>query len=822
MSLETPRIPPLALTLHRAVAYHSPLLVPATAGGPCPSAKCWRCETQRTPLGRRMRDTDESPFCRPPSRRDETFRRLLRGHLVCGLVVACLGSCSVLSVADEPSVRVGFDGFVKVGQWTPVEVNFGQISGTVCEVESLDPDGNRVAQPLVRRAADRQPGVWSGVFRAGRLDGAVEVRLKDEQGQVVNRHRLLVQPGGASPITIARQSVQVWLEVEFNSPVLDESAEVHVVRWNEWPSVAETPWALDGVDGVLVSSRTALSDAMLAELLRWSKRGGHLVVLATSTREEFAATTLSPLLSELVDVRERTRTNDLSGIESFTVRSRRISGANRTPVTILAPKEGRTLVSCVEGPLVTRGCFGFGQVTVLGLDLVSPPFSKWDGRSAFLSRLLFRGTETANTKSAEGSRLSQSGITDLATQWRAATVELPEVARPSLWGVLGLLLAYALIIGPLDYVLVHKLLRRPHWTWVTLPLLVACAAVGMAWLARSVNGATSRLAQLDVVDIDARRQEVRARSWATAYMTDNHQWSVDAEPRTFGHAAVDFATTPLVSWLGFPENSPGGMYRTSGFDLGHLAYKTSVERQRLEGVPIGKWSTKSLTSEANWTAPQGLVESVLTCEGLGELNGSVIHRLPFTLTDWIVTFESRVFRPHPKQGEVATKWAPNQPWDPNSSMVYQRELRGFLTRTKATKIQTKKGTVSEDILNLQERYNPLNLEPDDILLMMTLHEAAGGKSYTGLGHNGMRSFDLSPHLSLDRAVLIARLPEPQTNWKFDGEVRSPTRSNSFVRMLLPVKRQAQASSEFRQLPKFESDGKPLDPAKIPATAKPQP
>ncbi len=726
---------------------------------------------------------------------------------------------------------MGFDGFLKVGQWTPVEAAFGKVSGTDCEVESLDPDGNGVVQPLFRHAADRQPGVWSGVFRVGRLDGAIEVRLKDKQGQVVNRRRLSVQPGSESPITIARQSVQVWLEVEFNSPVLDESAGVHVVRWNEWPSVAETPWALDGVDGVLVSSRSALSDVMFAELQRWSKRGGHLVVLATASREEIAATTLSPLLMQLVDVRERTRTNDLSGIEAFTVRSRKISGASRTPITILAPKEGRTLVSCAEGPLVTRGCFGFGQVTVLGFDLASPPFSKWDGRSAFLSRLLFRGaeTETAIVKLVEGSRLSQSGITDLATQWRAAAVEIPEVARPSLWGVLGLLLVYALVIGPLDYLLVHRLLRRPHWTWATLPLLVACAAMGTAWLARNVNGATSRLVQLDVIDIDARRQDVRARSWATAYMTDNHHWSVEAEPRTFGHMTVDFATKPQVSWLGFPENSPGGMYRASGFDLGHLTYKTSVERQRLEGVPIGQWSTKSLTSEASWTAPHLLVESMLTSEGFGELNGSVIHRLPFTFTDWIVAFENWIFRPHPKQGDEATKWAPNQPWDPNSSMVHKREMRGFLTRTKATKIQAKRGVVSEDILIEQERYNTTNIEPDDILLMMTLHEAAGGKSYTGLDHNGLRLLDLSPHLSLDRAVLIARLPEPQTDWKFDGAVRSPTRSNSFVRMLLPVKRQTQSSSEFRQLPKFESDGKSAttdgkipDPTKKPEAEKSQP
>src|SRR5262249_1562146 len=90
--------------------------------------------------------------------------------------------------------------------------------------------------------------------------------------------------------------------------------------------------------------------------------------------------------------------------------------------------------------------------------------------------------------------------------------------------------------------------------------------------------------------------------------------------------------------------------------------------------------------------------------------------------------------------------------------------------------------------------------------MMTLHEAAGGKAYTGLDHASLRTFDLTPLLWLDRAVLIARVPEPQTEWHFTGKARRPTPHHGFVRPLLPVPRQSVCASGLRQLTKFGKTG----------------
>ncbi|MCX7423427.1 MAG: hypothetical protein NT013_28365 [Planctomycetia bacterium] len=737
--------------------------------------------------------------------------------IVCWALLS--GLATAQNFAAELQIDFGFERQAKVGYWTPVRVEALDVEAESCEIEAIDPDGLQVVYPLTRTIAEQTTNQsaaseWSGTFRSGRLDTNAHVRLRDRDGRVVGERRLTVPTAGSPETSFLRQTVHRWLEVGFNTPLLETVPQVQATRSTDWPKLAEIPWGLDGIDGLLISSRVTLSDTAAFELERWLRRGGQVLLSVTTDRAEFQKTRWSTWLSGIVEVRERTRTSDLSGVESFTVFSRKIPTAKLTPVTTFNVQEGRKLAACLEGTLFSRASFGFGQITLIGTDLTQPPFSRWEGRSSLLRRLVFRLNDSTNNKSTEITRLSQSGITDLASQWRAAAIEIPGVSRPSLWGVLGLLLTYGLLIGPIDFVIVHKLLRRPHWTWFTLPLLVTAASIGTLSFARAVNGDALQLTQLDVVDVDVNRQEITSRSWATIYSDKNQRCRIEATtrpPNPLVAATTNTTTLPAqVSWLGFPENSPGGLYRPSGFDLGHSAYRSSSDRLTLDDIPLGHWSSKSFTSEARWVPQQPLIECRLTTLAANDLAGQIVHHFPFTLHDWIVAFEGRIFVPHSAAGEKAKTWEPNQPWSPTSSNVYGREMRGLLTRTKRTKLENKKFKTSEDILIEQERYDPLDADTGDILQMMTLHEAAGGKAYTGLEHASLRAFDVTPLLSLDRAILIARVSELQTDWKINGETRQPNKQHAYVRLLLPVTRESLDTGGLRVLPKFE-------PAPVPAS-----
>ncbi len=90
----------------------------------------------------------------------------------------------------------------------------------------------------------------------------------------------------------------------------------------------------------------------------------------------------------------------------------------------------------------------------------------------------------------------------MATQLDATQDEFPSVTRVTTWPVMGLLVAFLLVIGPFDYLLVHKLFKRPELTWVTFPLFVVAAAVSAVLWGTWAKGDRLLSNQLDIVDID--------------------------------------------------------------------------------------------------------------------------------------------------------------------------------------------------------------------------------------------------------------------------------------------------------------------------------
>ena len=71
--------------------------------------------------------------------------------------------------------------------------------------------------------------------------------------------------------------------------------------------------------------------------------------------------------------------------------------------------------------------------------------------------------------------------------------------------------------------------------------------------------------------------------------------------------------------------------------------------------------------------------------------------------------------------------------------------------------------------------------------MLSLHEAAGGRAYTGLTNSLLSDMDCTYLTKLDRAVLIGQIDLPVSDLSLDGEPLEATSVRTFVRVLLPVK-----------------------------------
>ena len=98
-----------------------------------------------------------------------------------------------------------------------------------------------------------------------------------------------------------------------------------------------------------------------------------------------------------------------------------------------------------------------------------------------MARLLDLSSTT--TEEAGGSRaMLHYGFTDMAGQLRNALDCFPGVCLVPFWTVVALVIVYLLPIGPGDYFLLRRFLRRMQWTWVSFPLVVLLVAAGaLVW-----------------------------------------------------------------------------------------------------------------------------------------------------------------------------------------------------------------------------------------------------------------------------------------------------------------------------------------------------
>ncbi len=466
--------------------------------------------------------------------------------------------------------------------------------------------------------------------------------------------------------------------------------------------------------------------------------------------------------------------------------------------------------------MIVRVPYGLGTVTMIGVDLNRDPVQSWPALPLTLRNLLLPQNRREEKRApSANNQLAYSGIGEFATQIQTALSRFPTVDRLSTWAIIGMLFAYLLAIGPVDYFLVHHLLKRPRLTWITFPVFVIAAAAFSVWSARTHNGDTLIANQLDVLDFDASTKTLRSRSWVTIYSPETRRYEVTltANGRLAGGDASQKAE-PLVrtAWAGVPESTFGGMYRTGGMQMTRAPYWFAPKAAGIENLPIPLWGAKSLTGE--WFLPDvPLVESQLETTGAGRLRGTFEHHFPVPITDWFLAYNSRVFRPRPSLVTGAeAPLPPGRNWpanDPTWSRVNQRELTGYLTRTVAREIgrqrnASKTNVIQEPRIRMEQQvYDPLAAgNPDplaDILRILTFYRRVGGKGYTGLDNDTLRDMDFSERLDLNRAVLFGRVDLPSANLHIKDQKPDENQHATFIRIVLPVKQLGTAPETPLQL-----------------------
>jgi hypothetical protein len=693
---------------------------------------------------------------------------------------------------DGPRVRIGFDGSYKVGFWTPIAVDFGDAGDSAtCRVIVPDADRNETIAPLDQVADGR----FAGVFRSGRLNAAIRVQAGsrtctvaasdegDEPDASPNRPaqqfmRFLGVVGSGELIETA---VAKFNETEVD--VEDDETRARLIRFPDWSALPPSGPGWDALD-VLFLTDTFPDTAEQSEALRnWVRRGGHLVLSLGDRNEAFQSSPLPDWVPARID---GTRT-----VNELAIIGDKVPGAQPLPARagIVAARldtdNGEVLLSTFEGPLAVRFAYGIGRVTVLAVDYMAPPMSEWDGRPQFC--LILAGLDV-DDEAEPATQSRMSGVSDLATQMAAGLDWFPAVARPSYRTVLVALLCFLLIVGPLDYFLVHRLLKRPRRTWITFPLAVLAAAGCGAVVARQAHPQQPLANQLDIVDLDVSLSTTHVRSWAALYSPAPRRQAVEFVPAAW--VAGDAGPAPRVSWFGKPEDGFRGIYRRGGVDLGNPEYEYAPGYASILNLPIDQWSTKTLSAE--WEQQRRLpVQNNLLDDGTGELSGSLTHHLPAPIDDWMLAYGGYVYFARDDAPESEVSIAPGVPLEPAEVLPVPRLLQRVLVGGHSIVIDRGDAVGGDTSTPGRRSWDPLDRDPLQLVRMITFHEAAGGREYTGLTNSTLARSDLSHLLPLHRAVLLGRITGPGLRLA-GGEEPEVVDSSTFVRIILPVRSAASA------------------------------
>jgi hypothetical protein len=450
--------------------------------------------------------------------------RLLAIALLC-LLSPTLGIMDVAAV-DSPtlSVRLGYQSAVRATEWMPVDVQVdaggAPVDGAL-EVQIQDSSKGY----LERQNFTSQPNPFGPTYTTVyqlpvkvAAGSSIHVRtylLTDVQNPTVSVR--LVRSGRtvSGPVTAVGQTTGLLVGVLSDRPAaFDVFSTLHLpnsltprvvpLTVSELPNSAVLLRAFDllAIDDFPTSTLTMDQQAALVDYVN---AGGSLLLGIGGSSLTWRGLPASLLPMQIQGTTTLPRAASLPGVTGLTVATGTLRGGS---------------VWLAEGtqPLVVERSRGNGIVTLATLSFTAPPIANWNGRSALLRQIAIRSVLRGAQSSTAPASLApgqgpitgplgfQGSVTKRSWFLMPDLGSAPAVSPPPL-PLLGLLVvAYALLIGPLSFLLLRRFGRLP-WLWFIAPV-VALLPVAVIWIA-SPRGQTVAVNQFSITYL--------ARGWPTGY-----------------------------------------------------------------------------------------------------------------------------------------------------------------------------------------------------------------------------------------------------------------------------------------------------------------
>ena len=190
----------------------------------------------------------------------------------------------------------------------------------------------------------------------------------------------------------------------------------------------------------------------------------------------------------------------------------------------LTMRDGWILAGTPEHPLIASAARGRGQVTVLAFSPELEPFRTWRNKSWFWARLSGVSPEWLATGSLtrQGGR-SLDGIF-------GAMIDSRQIRKLPVGWLLALLVAYLVVIGPLDYFWLKRI-NRQMLTWLTFPAYVALFSGLIYLIGYKLRAGQTEWNEFHVVDVMSHgdRADLRGRTYGSLYSPMNADYPVASD-----------------------------------------------------------------------------------------------------------------------------------------------------------------------------------------------------------------------------------------------------------------------------------------------------
>ena len=583
------------------------------------------------------------------------------------------------------TIRVGFptnltDSQFKSGDWAPVYVDVTAgpepIVHAKLTIEAVDTDDVRNnytvdMAPLepgetATITAYTKPGsTGDEVTAVIRLDNKILASKSEMAAAISLDHHLYLTVGGRAPGLKKALAGEVGPDTPDGQPAM--GVPEHVATLDDIRQFPLRWFGYEAVDLMFIttSDRDFLT-AFLNEregrkeaIAEWVRRGGHLIV--TVGRNQDMVSQIEILANILpVTVKGIQQLPLLRGPAQWTNNARHGAMENQPPkadptgkrqpveIATLLAKPGREIDRLLSEPtsdqlLVARGAYGMGKVTVIGFDLDRPPFTSWNekGQNEFWKRALAETAPSVQIDAKLPNRgaggFSGQEMSDLGTSLQTNIEEFSDMPVISFGWVALFILIYILIVGPLDYFFLKKVVKRLELTWITFPTVVITISVVAYFTAYWLKGNDQRINKVDLLDVDLHTQHVYGTTWFSIFSPRIQNYIVGLQPAE-ALSGPKPATPPSValSWMGRPESGWGGTGRArSQGGLFRRAYDYAPEATGMIRVPIQVWSTKSFV--ASWATPLDPAKPIVAADlrhprgNSDALTGTITSNFPIPL-----------------------------------------------------------------------------------------------------------------------------------------------------------------------------------------------